>query len=616
MPTVHPSERTRAARRAIGRLIFANDLYEGDRIPLHHVQIEIRARHFLGSTVVGRGVSDADGRFDIPLEGGSGETHLELRLLVSDRTYAPAGQPVDTPRQVWKQRVEVLSDGQSADLGTLLVEYWPYRSDYPVPRAASHFGRLPEKLPAGVLLQEELEGVRAVVHSLDNLVISEISPDSLRIIQEAFPETLTQQVGAQRSRSDAWLGDRVLNGHYPILLARDARDPSRWRVKLEWGDIACKGAHDLSDVDVTFAPDGEELKPVEMRLRIRRARGDRHWAEPIEWQAFTPGHERWEQAKRVFRSHYMLAGEIDSHMVMAHMRVEQYALPAHRNLRLNPLAQLLLPHLSEVAATNALGDFVAWGPASVTCVGTALSEADVRARFARLSAAADWKGWRPRRPLCEAHRFARAANVYWDVLDEYVTRWFDRHLEAVVAHWVEVYRMSRDLVANSLPYLPPADDPDLVWDDPSERDCGLPRERHDGALRALRPITGHAAHPPVEDVLGLMELCKYVIYHATFYHGWVHDRQDEDGGELAYAPQALRNGSLGDEDDASVNPHPTEAYQYLLTLAVGDKTRYGYVLKDELRDLPPLLRAVLDARAGKLEEVGYDLTTLRSRVNI
>lgn len=605
-----------SSRRAVGRLILKDDLCDGERIPLQGVGIEIWVHHLLMPYCLGSGTSDADGHFAIPLSHDHHELTLQVRLSTLDVTYSKAGEAVETPSQFWSQPLDVRCDGVVADLGNLLVESWPYRADYPVPRAGGGFAHLPEKLPWGLLFREGEVGLDMGRHAITYLAMSEASSVPLDTIQSGFVKNRTQDVGP-RSRSDEWLGERVLNGHYPVPLARDARDTSRYRLKFRWGDVPCDGAHDLSDVDATFSLEGGVLRPVEIRLAIRRAQASGEWAAPPQWQAFTPRSTQWEQAKRVFRSHYMLAGEIDSHMTMAHMRVEQYSVAVHRSLHQNPVRHLLLPHLSEVVTANLLGDTVAWGPESITCLGTAMKAPLVRSRFARISAGYDWTAWRPRRPLCEEHQFARAANVYWDVLDEYVTRYFDRHLEAIVVHWAEVYRLSRDLVANSLPYVAPEPDEDLVWDDCGERGAlDLARVRYDNVLRAVRPITPRESEPTVEDLCSFMAFCKYVIYHATFYHGWVHDRQWDDGGELAYAPQALRNGSLGDEGDARVEPTRREAALYLLTLAVGANTRQGFVMQDGEHDVPPLLRAVLQANAAKFQAVGYNLEQLRSKVNI
>jgi len=118
------------------------------------------------------------------------------------------------------------------------------------------------------------------------------------------------------------------------------------------------------------------------------------------------------------------------------------------------------------------------------------------------------------------------------------------------------------------------------------------------------------------DLANLKQVCRYVIFHATFYHSWVHDRQYADGGEIAYATPSLRNGSLGAEDDVDIAPTPKEASFGLLTLAVGTATRHGFILNNEDRDQPPALVDLLKRHQPQFEAVGFDVSQIRSRINI
>jgi len=603
-----------AATRVTGRLFFKDELYDGEPLPLHDVTVQFWVGHLLFRHVLGEDVTAADGAFAILLERDHHDLTVEMRVV----TWEPAS-PENRAVTAWSGEVTIPRNEEEVDFGSFYVPFWPYRDDFPLPRAAKIDGKMPQEHTWGLstrqLAVEAKVGFAGLTHLAETGV--RLDEGDLDTIQEAFPPNATLRAGHALSRSDAWLGERFLNGHNPCLLARDRDNPEQFRCKIEWGDIPCDSEHDLSDVDASFEVRAGKLLPVRIGLRIRRA-GEDGWSQDRSPRQFTPSRPQWEQARRVFRTQYLLAGELDAHLLKAHMRVEQYCVAIHRHLRQNPVAKILLPHLAEVVPTNFGGDTVAWGDMAIICMGTAMKSEFVRQRMVRLSSAMDWKEWHPRKPICSDHLFARTANLYWEVLDEYVSRFMRENEAEIRRWWHEIRFLSRDLVANSLPYVPIPDDPDLVWDDLGELDgSSLPREKYDLAVRAVRPITLREEDPAAEDLKWLKDFCRFVIYHATFYHGWVHDRQWADGGEIRYAVLALRDGSLGEENDLRTVPTRFEATYGLVTLAVGLETRYGYVMRDEEQDVPPLFKEILEKNRTRFTRLGYLLDdALRSRVNI
>lgn len=603
------------AYRAVGRLVFAAEPGAAGGRPLHHVQIELWARKLVFEGRVGGGVTGADGRFDIPLDGHSDDVKFSLRVFDSDRRYDDDGSPRDVPREVHRATVDLEATGGVFEIGDVAVPFWPYRDDWPVARAGDMNGRAPQEYSEGQK--------RALDHSklfafgplyVKHVLLDPLRSDArdLKEIQADYPPNLTMSQ-PEASRTDAWIGDRVLNGHNLAQLGRDAHDPKLYRIKYAWGDVAPDGKHDLCDVDSSFQLDGGALLPVRITLALRTPE---RW-DPPQVLTFRPGDPQWAAAKRVFRVHYLLHGEVYAHLTRAHFLVEQYVIAAFRNLRLSPIRSLLAPHLQEVTLTNREGDDVAWGPSAILAWGTALQSDGLVKRIVEDLAGLDWTGWRPRRPLCDAHVYARAAGLCWDVLTEYVDHFFAENAADIERHWVEVRRFSDDLVAHSPAYRPPAQDADIDRDDPSELDDpAVPRATVGGAVRAVRPITATDGPPGAADLANLKQVCRYVIFHATFYHSWVHDRQYADGGEIAYATPSLRNGSLGAEDDVDIAPTPKEASFGLLTLAVGTATRHGFILNNEDRDQPPALVHLLKRHQAQFEAVGFDVSQIRSRINI
>lgn len=52
----------------------------------------------------------------------------------------------------------------------------------------------------------------------------------------------------------------------------------------------------------------------------------------------------------------------------------------------------------------------------------------------------------------------------------------------------------------------------------------------------LKSELGTLAISSIDD---LKKLCIYVIYHSTFFHSWVNNKQNEDGGDVDYATIGL-----------------------------------------------------------------------------
>jgi len=607
-----------------GRLLL-RDVVDGPGVhPLHHMRVELWSEHDLfADDLLAVTTTDDDGAFRFEFDERptflAGHLTLDLRVIDFDRTFTDDGAPVDTPRTVASVGLGS-GGGRTVDAGDIAITYWAYRTDFVLPRTArGPDGQYPQPSAKGLCDELDRYKLRFGIHAAKHLALHALdsSLPAIKDIQADYPPSLTMQVDAKyagTSRSDDWLGDRVLNGFNPCRLGRDRSDPSLLRLKWEWGDVPCDGVHDLCDVDASFRP-GNRLLPTRITLRMRRAQADGTWAPPADPMTFTPDDgSRWFEAKRVFRVHYFLSAELDVHSVEAHLRVEQYAVPAFRHLRLNPIRHLLLPHVRGVANTNGAADRTAWGGAIDE--QSAMKLAQNEARFARLSGSMDWTGWRPREPLSEQHRYAHCARLYWDLLVEYVDAFFAENAAGIEEQWLEVRRYSDDLVAHSVPYVPLAEDPDIEVLDRNELDDpSLPRVTVDGTLRAVRPITTTDT-PADGDIDKLKQLCRYVLFHGTFFHAWAHDKQYDDAGEITYASLGLRNGSLGPEDDDSIGPAPDEATKGLITIAVGCAVKWGYILKNEDADVPPRLREMLAARAPDFARHDVDVHDIRSRINI
>lgn len=599
------------------RLVFADT-----GRPLHHVFVRVHARHLLFlDSVLAEGWTDEEGRLEIDLgEHGAAASHFHLQLEVRD---GPESEETPRDRRYTWPVVDVTpsEDAGPCELGDVHVPFWPYRTDWSLPRAIGPDGKHAESNCAGVekqLLEQKARFAPVIGLHMATAVAVPGHP-SHETIQKAYPENLTLRTDREqpgRTRTDAWLADRLLNGMSPVLFAQDTANPGRLRWRIAWGDVPPDGTYDLTDVDAAFElRDGLPL-PVEIALRIRSP-GEAGWDVAADPRVFHPADgPDWEAAKRVLRVQWLLAGELDAHMTLSHMRVEQYGVALRRNLRRSPLLGLLGPHLREICGTNVAADLVAWGQLSATVKGSTFLTPAIRERMQRTAGREDWLSWTPREPLSDRHVFAHASKLYWEALDEHVSRFLEAHRDAIAATWAEVRRFSDDLVRHSVAHVPLAPEPGLSWADHNELpDDEAPRQTVEGVARALRPVTTSGT-PDDADLRRLAQLCRYVIHHATWWHSWVHDRQYDDGGEIRYASLGLRNGSLGPEDDDRVGPAPIGATLGLGTIAVGCAVRHGYLLANEDGDVPQTLRDALESRQSRFAELGVDLSQVRCRINI
>ena len=102
-------------------------------------------------------------------------------------------------------------------------------------------------------------------------------------------------------------------------------------------------------------------------------------------------------------------------------------------------------------------------------------------------------------------------------------------------------------------------------------------------------------------------------------HTWANSRQYDDGGELLYNGIALRHGThgvLSPEADLSIAQPPDLSTDQLWFAWMLSTCSYGFITKNEDRDIHPQLIRLLQQKRAAFEEVGVDINTIQSRTNI
>ncbi len=622
-------------RLAKGRLLFEWPTPSGLDKPLHNMYLELWHRDvievFLGCATTAR-----DGAFEVwydPTDIG-GEVNLELRVFEDHHTYTRQGEVQHARHLVLTVPGAESVSEDVHDFGEARVPYWEYDPGNPMPRALiMEQGNPPQSYsPGRTMMMLKLVAPIEVIKQrhLVEYRLTGTGP-SLDKIQKAYPENLTRRLERERpgyTRSDEYFGERMLNGMSASVFDRDESHPGRYRIYHHWNSYEQDGVHALPNVDMRFEVHNERMFPVQITLHMRQP-GATEANAPTEKLTFRPQDgDRWLQAKRIARVSGALVAELDNHLVTTHLNTEQYAIAAYRNLRKNPLRYLLFPHLKEVVLIDHSADSFLLGPTGYVTRASALTDESSGLRIRQVMGTLDWKNWRPLKPVCEAHTYAKAANLFWKVLGEYVDEFFEQHADAIADHWYEVHMFSQELVEHSAPDFlcrflgstvagrPAAD---RSWFTTEERmDLSVPRYVVNGVPRAVQPVTlsdiSNAA-----DIENMKQVCRYAIFHATFKHTWANARQYDDGGEILYNCLGLRygeNGVFGPESDESIAPPPDRATELLWISCMLSRAVYGYITRNEDRDIDPAFVDLLERHREEFAAIGLDIDSIQSRTNI
>jgi len=612
------------SHKVIGFIVHINS-----NIPIPNLEIELWDRDIFGlKNYLGNGITDRDGFFQIyydPKSAGFGDLpDLELRVFDPDQNIF-----IDEVVTKRKNLIDVIKgdNNVSADeynFGIIQISYYEYDPEYNnlfpycLPSSIRH-----DFVPAALAIT--MGAVAKFGEKLDTIIQNNIIfPDALSYdeIQDTFPETLTTRLekeGLVDTRSDDFFGQRFLNGFNPVIFKKDKANHSCYTTAFNSDQFTLTGKIDLPNYLVKFELKEGHILPIEITLQFRKENGLQPNSPLDKPQTYTPlDGNKWLQAKRTVRAtHLGVLGEVKGHLSQSHFNMEQYAIALFRNVRKNPLRNLLLPHVKEVVHINNFGRRILMDPHEgfFARLEPIVINPDLLKWVRSNIGNYDWMDWKPRQPLCESHTFAKIGNLYWNILTNYVDSYFALNSEEIVKNWDEILEFSNELVKHSVPYtqltMEQVDD-DTEWYDLNE--ISSPRKVIDGEEeKAVRPIT-LSSSPTAQDLDNLKQVSRYVIYQCTFWHSWIHNEHNPEFGELKYGG-LLRNGSMGDEDDESVLPSREVASIILAVTHMLDNFNYGFMIKNEDGDIMPDLIQLLDQNKAAFDNLGFDLNTLRSRLN-
>ena len=612
-------------RKVKGQLVFSVSISGRDK-PLHNMEIELYDLDLVGDDFLARGRTDREGRFELTYDsrdaGRFDEPDLVLKVVSPEWTYDKQGNVEVTNRVI--ACFDAGDDITDAvfDFGVRRIGYWEYEDEEDeskvafTPRVAIVNGEVPQDQRCGLKMTAATVAAPVLPRFAKHKLINKFDQNapSPETLADDYPENLTRRMDREQpgsSRTDAYLCDIVLNGFNPCLLKRG--EDNDFFVDFRWDGYEQDGVHFGPNSTGYFRLADDRLT-LDRILIQKRVGGDANaharMRRPKNYTAESPV---WDRIKHIFRVNYFFFGEAITHLAGTHLNLEQYAVPLMRNLRLNPVARLLFPHYYGTVSINKYANAILIdenGLVGSTSPATPRSVAQmVRDSFAQFN----WYGWKPREAVCSSHRFATLSQLYWSVLSDYVDWFFAENDAGIRQHWHEVHLMSRELVAHAVPYH---DQQDTVWADTNEvNTADKPHPVIDGVRVAVSPIT----HSDTVDDAGLenlKQMCRYLIFHATFKHSWVNDSQYDLGGDVLFATLGLIDDITNAEIDHASGVRASDALNHPFITSILSSVKYGYIMRNEDRDIHPKLQELLVARKQAFREQAFNIRNIRSTINI
>ncbi|MEQ8463114.1 lipoxygenase family protein [Coleofasciculus sp. E1-EBD-02] len=613
--------------KVVGQLVFSDT-----QNPLHNIEVELWDRDIgTPEEYLGKSVTDRNGYFEIYYDpdqaGFKDKPDLELRVIEIRSSFDTNNELVLAKRLAYTIKGPDNVTQKEYDFGTCTVPYWLYNPTNSFPRILfTELEGTPDEDAIGRKLQGYEAANRLTPIKAKHVIENTLNPNqlSLQEIQGDYPPNSTIELERKNpgyTRSDEFFGLRVLNGMNPCLPKKNKHKPNEYKVTFNWDAYEKDQIHDLHNVDATFEVKDGKFLPTSITIQSRYPDSYAPFSPLKEPITYTPNDgDKWLQAKRIFRTNTFFAAELIEHYIKAHLQMEQYTVAAFRNLRKNPLRLMLIPHLKSLININRRADTVLVDPNEgyVVTAGPLTPESVVQICHESMSQL-DWKGWQPRQPLCETHTYAKIANLYWQLLTEYIEVFFQNYQDEIEREWIEIHRLSDDLVNHSVAYEPGKDgggDDGYEWYDTNElTQPNNSRRTINGSLKVVSPIT-LSDKPDANDMEYLKQFCRFAIFHVTLWHSWVNDSQTDAGGEVLYSSLGLRNGSFGNEDDPTIAPDSGEATQLLYLVNVLTAIKYGYIIKNEDGDIPAEFRTILSNHKQDFAQLDFDVNNIRALINI
>ena len=591
-----------------------------------HFRVELWDLDYVKNDYLSRSKTDEKGCFEIVYDpsdaGWQDNPDILIRVTDKEFSYTREGMIKINRNVVFSSESIDNVEADVYDLGVIRVPYWEYANKdmgseaFPVlaftPRVAASLFQIPQSQRPGWKVSRASKIATYLPlftkHALANK-INDNKP-TLKQIAKDYPKNLTQS-DPTYYYSDEYLVELILNGFNPVQLMKN--DDGEFYVAYKWNGFEQDGKHFAPNTTAFFALEDGKLKiqRITMEKRVNNnGAPDADYEPPVEYK---PEDQTWERVKRIFRINYFVFGEAITHLGSTHLNLEQYIIPIMRNIQDNPVRRLLAPHFYGTVSINfAANSTLISGIGSMIPNDSAVTEESLANLVSATFCGFNWYGWKPREPIADGHKHAEVSKVFWELVIEYVDWFFSENEPRIKENWIEIYNMSEELLAHAHSYTDQGED--LYVDKNEINTRNKPHPVIDRKTSALSPVT---LSKTVDDEgwENLKQLCRYLVFHATFMHSWINDKQYDIGGDMNFASLGIY-GDITDMavDDERVVP-PIAATKLHFIVLLLQFTEYGYILKNEANDMSPNLIQLLNKKKEKFDALGYDVSNIRCCLN-
>eukprot|EP01060_Flectonema_neradi_P034241 TRINITY_DN594_c11_g1_i1.p1 TRINITY_DN594_c11_g1~~TRINITY_DN594_c11_g1_i1.p1 ORF type:complete len:603 (+),score=135.34 TRINITY_DN594_c11_g1_i1:68-1876(+) len=593
-------------RHAVGKLVFDKEV-DGKQQPLHNILVNLLDDDYLSSKNLGTARTDMDGNFDIKYDRNAinmfDKPDLRIVIQMEETYYNENGdiikKLVDLPS--FKGTTHNNVDDVKFDFGTIKVACYEYITDGRscTPRVDNINFPLPNNQRKG--------RKRAGLGTLSKFI-------AVKTGLKSYPLNETRLMG-EVSQGDKHFVEYAINGFSPFLLK--VRDDDTYFIDIKYDGYQQDTKHFGANSTALFKKKGDDLVltgiEVEKRVGNWQPRGNATLSKPKLYTPDNCSEEMWKRVKFLWRTNAFTFGQAVTHVADCHFNIEQYLIPVMRNVRLNPIVSLLSPHFQGTLEVNVGTNKLLSDPDQMIGSASALTPDSVQNVVRDAFGTRNWFGFSPRQPICESHTYAKAANIFWDLLKDYVNEFFSKHEKEIKNHWNEIHLMSKDLIRNAVPLFK---EPFEFYDTNEVNPDDAPRaENGDGVTAAVSPVTKSDTCND-NDYSNLKQMCCYVLFKATFQHHHVHDHQFQVAGDTSFALFGFEYDLLLDEERSLDDVASAAVKQKQLDLAfVLPLTKYGLILKNEDGDINPDFAKRVAEKRDEFAKLGYDADLIRCVIN-
>lgn len=579
-----------------GRLVHSG---EKEPYPVAGIKVQLAVKGFFNfSEVLAETETDEEGNFAFHAKLIKGDNDCVLRVIESLQEILPTqaegilGNPKE--RTVAELSVDLSGNNPEIDLGNLTIDFYQYQKGLPVLLQPTNSSFVPQQWTADYLLHLAEAGFDATLKEGLAAALTALKIGSVKEVIDLY--------GGPTDPSLSLNGDDtielLLNGLYPVEFEK-TEDPAVFTATINWDRYEQKPSHSPLLVNTTLT-----VKKVEDKLQVQTVTIQDSPSASKTYQFGEPG---FAWALYLFNSMALVKGEAHSHLGLCHFVTEQNAMAAFKFLHRNNVRHLVFPHLRGIMEIDALGSKVIFGDnASVLVRSTGLTSAGLSTMLRDSLAGTCYTSYRPKQPLAESDRFAKAGNLCWNIISQSVDKFFEENQQNITQYWNEVYYMSKSLVEHSLAYRPFDNKPYDTWVDGSEiDDPSLPgRVVVDGELKAMRPITLSKDAPAEGDIERLKQFARFSIYVASFWHWVVHASQSKWGTNFNFGSLAPNEGGTPENYGAT---QPENANQIMHLAQVLSKFRDGSIISNPNGDIYQDLIERFKGSREAFKALGYNI---------